>query len=38
MVDAVGDRLPKFTPEQSARIKGSHDFYGIIQSFCLIDY
>lgn len=29
MVDAVGDRLPKFTAEQSKRIKGSYDFYGV---------
>ena len=24
----VGDRLPKFSPEESALIKGSHDFFG----------
>lgn len=30
MIDAVGDRLPTFTPEQSERIKGSYDFYGTI--------
>lgn len=29
MIDAVGDRLPTFTPEQSQRLKGSYDFYGI---------
>jgi hypothetical protein len=28
MVADVGERLPKFTPEQAERIKGSHDFYG----------
>lgn len=28
MKDLVGDRLPSFTSAQSARIKGSHDFYG----------
>jgi hypothetical protein len=33
MVDAVGDRLPAFTAEQSERIKGSYDFYGL--SVCL---
>lgn len=29
MKERVGERLPTFTPEQSARIKGSHDFYGV---------
>eukprot|EP00604_Paraphysomonas_vestita_P003226 CAMPEP_0174821732 /NCGR_PEP_ID=MMETSP1107-20130205/9227_1 /TAXON_ID=36770 /ORGANISM="Paraphysomonas vestita, Strain GFlagA" /LENGTH=268 /DNA_ID=CAMNT_0016039067 /DNA_START=678 /DNA_END=1484 /DNA_ORIENTATION=- len=29
MIDAVGDRLPTFTPEQSQRLKGSYDFYGL---------
>jgi len=29
MVQLVGDRLPSFTPEQAARIKGSWDFYGL---------
>jgi beta-glucosidase len=29
MKTRVGDRLPVFTAEQSARLKGSHDFYGI---------
>jgi len=29
MKDAVGDRLPTFTPQQSAAVKGSHDFYGL---------
>jgi beta-glucosidase len=25
----LGDRLPKFTPEESALLKGSSDFYGM---------
>ncbi|CAI9100500.1 OLC1v1037616C1 [Oldenlandia corymbosa var. corymbosa] len=25
----VGDRLPKFTPKQSRRLKGSYDFHGL---------
>lgn len=25
----VGDRLPKFTPEQSTLLKGSYDFHGL---------
>lgn len=29
MRDAVGDRLPKFTTEQSAKLKGSADFIGL---------
>lgn len=29
MVELVGDRLPKFTPEQSQRLTGSFDFLGI---------
>ena len=29
MKSRVGDRLPKFTSSQSARIKGSQDFYGL---------
>jgi hypothetical protein len=30
MVEAIGDRLPTFTAEQSERIKGSYDFYGAL--------
>eukprot|EP00347_Sterkiella_histriomuscorum_P008204 403345981 len=29
MIEAVGDRLPKFTDEQVALIKGSYDFIGV---------
>ena len=29
MVDRLGDRLPKFTAEQSKLVKGSGDFFGI---------
>ena len=29
MIDRIGDRLPTFTTEQSARLKGSYDFYGL---------
>lgn len=29
MVTQLGDRLPKFTPEESALVKGSNDFYGM---------
>lgn len=29
MKSRVGARLPAFTPEQSARLKGSHDFLGL---------
>ncbi|GAB2300182.1 hypothetical protein Dimus_034221 [Dionaea muscipula] len=29
MVEIVGDRLPKFTPEQSQLLKGSFDFVGL---------
>lgn len=29
MKDAVGTRLPKFTKEQKAKLKGSADFVGI---------
>jgi beta-glucosidase len=29
MRDQLGDRLPEFTPEESALLKGSNDFYGM---------
>jgi len=29
MVKQLGDRLPTFTPEESALVKGSNDFYGM---------
>ncbi|RMD44884.1 hypothetical protein DV735_g355, partial [Chaetothyriales sp. CBS 134920] len=29
MIDQLGDRLPTFTPEESALLKGSNDFYGM---------
>ena len=29
MREMVGDRLPEFTPEQSALVKGSLDFLGL---------
>ena len=29
MRERVGARLPTFTPEQTERIKGSHDFFGL---------
>ncbi|KAH8815651.1 glycoside hydrolase superfamily [Xylogone sp. PMI_703] len=29
MVAQLGDRLPTFTPEESALVKGSNDFYGM---------
>ncbi|RMZ87165.1 hypothetical protein DV736_g5612, partial [Chaetothyriales sp. CBS 134916] len=29
MTDQLGDRLPTFTPEESALVKGSNDFYGM---------
>ena len=29
MVKQLGDRLPKFTPEEVALVKGSNDFYGM---------
>ncbi|KAL0716618.1 hypothetical protein Bca4012_065940 [Brassica carinata] len=29
MIDAVGDRLPSFSPEESNLVKGSYDFLGL---------
>jgi beta-glucosidase len=29
IVDQIGDRLPRFTEEESAMIKGSNDYYGM---------
>ncbi|RMZ81256.1 hypothetical protein DV737_g2561, partial [Chaetothyriales sp. CBS 132003] len=29
MIDQLGDRLPTFTPQESALVKGSNDFYGM---------
>lgn len=29
MVRKLGDRLPSFTPEEAAKLKGSSDFFGL---------